>query len=181
MAQFARPDADESIGLWRTNGGSASALWGTINEVSPNNADYAESDTQPSFDAYEVHLSDPTDPGTDTGHIGRVRFQKSGSAGNVLELTVELRQGSGLLIVSRTYSDISNTLTAASFTLTEAEAGGITNYPDLRYKFIANTTNTGGLGRRARVIWAELELPDAPPPLPFPPLFGSRPNTLLRR
>jgi len=132
MAQFARPDSDVTVGGW-----TPTPLYEKIDEATPSDADYIESATNPTSDLCEVGLSNVEDPEVSTGHVVRYRYAKNASGGNVIDLTVKLMQGAAE-IASWTHNDISDTVTQAEQTLTGVQADAITDYTDLRLRFIAN-------------------------------------------
>lgn len=136
MAQFARPDGDTSVGAWATNAGGTTSLFATIDESVANDADFVRSELAPNASAYECSLSNIEDPVSSSGHVVRYRYAKDAAGGAQINLTVELRQGT-TVIASATHTNISDTVTAGSITLSGAEADAITDYTDLRLRFIA--------------------------------------------
>ena len=140
MAQFARPDGDQSVGNWTTDGGGTTNLYQSIDEASPNDSDYVRSELSPSSSAYECTLGNIEDPQSSSGHVVRYRYRKDAAGGQQVDLTVQLRQGASTVIASATHTNISETITAGSFTLSGAEADSITDYTDLRLRFIATAS-----------------------------------------
>jgi RHS repeat-associated protein len=155
-AQFARPDG------FGSSNGSWTGTYASIDEVTPNDADFLASPSGPtSSHFYEVTLSDVGEPYTRTGITVRYRYAKSGNnAGQTINLTVELRQGS-TVIASMTHNNIPGVSGSGwqqgTFTLTPAQGNAITNFTDLRIRF--RPTGTGsGQKRKAQVSWAEVQL-----------------------
>lgn len=144
FAQFGRPSADTFIGTWTDDGGGTTNIYTTIDETSASDVDYIESVQAPSSTPYVTALTTLEDPVSSTGHIVRVRYGKDAAGGSQINLDVELRQGyvnegtPGTLIASWSYTDISDTLTTASETLTGPQADSITDYSDLALRFVAN-------------------------------------------
>ena len=144
MPQFARPNADITDGNWLNDAGSAVDLFASIDEVTPSDTDFIESGLAPSSDAVAMHLSDPEDPQSSTGHIIRWRRGKNTSGGAQIDLTTQLRQGyvseasQGTLITSQADNNIPDAFTTTSYTLSGAEADSITNYADLQLRIVAN-------------------------------------------
>ena len=131
MAQFARPDADVSLGGW------SNPSWSTIDEVTASDVDKTVSPTAPANATLVVGLSDVEDPQVGTGHIIRYRYQKSAAGGAQIDLTVRLLE----LAVERkvwTHTNIANGWADAAQTLLAAEADAIGVYADLRLEFKAN-------------------------------------------
>ncbi len=162
MAQFARPDTDVTLNNWSDDGGGNTNIFQAIDEVSFSDTDFVRSPNNPASSAfYEPGLSNPTDPVSSTGHIVRYRYRKSGSGGRTIQIQVALYQGATQIAIGTAHTDISGTFVAGTFTLTGTEADNITDYTDLRLRFVAGWSGSGA-GRRAHVSWAELEMPDAP-------------------
>jgi hypothetical protein len=132
MPQFARPSADVATAGW-----SPLPAYEQIDEVSPDEADRVSSGLAPSTDTLEVSLSAVVDPGVDTGHTVRARYQKDDTDARRIDLTVGLYQTT-TLIRQEVLADIANGWTTVSFTLTPLEASAITNYSALRMRFTAN-------------------------------------------
>jgi hypothetical protein len=160
VAQFARPDGDQTLGTWEDDGAGTTNIYQAIDEASASDTDYVRNDNNTN-DSYEATLSNVTDPTVHTGHVVRYRYRKDQSGGNSRNIAVGLYQG-GTLIASQTHNDIGNTWTPGSFTLTTGEAGNISDYTDLRVRATASGTTGGNPGNRRRVelSWAELEVPD---------------------
>lgn len=144
MAQFARPSADASVGNWLDDGGGSTSLFAAIDEASPSDVDYIESESAPASSPYACDLGTIEDPQSSSGHIVRYRYQKDASGGAQIDLTVELRQGyvsegtQGTLIASNSHTNIGNGWTDGSFTLSAVEADSITDYSDLQLRFVAD-------------------------------------------
>ena len=144
MPQFARPNADIVDGNWTKSTGGNVDLFSMIDEVTADDTDFIQSALAPANDAAAMHLSDVEDPQVSTGHIVRYRFKKSAAAGAQIDLIVQLRQGytaeatQGTLIHAETHANISDVITAGTFTLTAVEADAITNYNDLQVRLNAN-------------------------------------------
>jgi hypothetical protein len=145
MAQFGRPSADTyNADGYTDQGGGGSNIYTTIDEAVYSDADYIRSPLAPTSDVYVTKLSAVEDPVVHTGHTIRYRYAKDASGGATINLTVQLRQDyvdegtPGTLIKEWQHSDISNTFTEGGGTLTEGEAGNITDYSNLYLRFLAN-------------------------------------------
>lgn len=144
MAQFARPTADAVVGSWEDEGGATTALFESIDEATPSDADFVTSEVAPSSSAYATDLGTIEDPQSSSNHVVRYRYQKDSAAGAQINLDVELRQGYvdegtlGTLIASNSHTDIANGWTDGSITLSSGEADSITDYSDLQLRFVAN-------------------------------------------
>lgn len=163
MAQFARPDNDDSIGAWTDQASGTTNIYTTIDETSASDSDYVRSENNPSTSAYQAGLSAVTDPVSSSGHVLRYRYQKGESGGGspgTIDVTIDLRQGT-TTIASQTHNGISTTVTAGSITLTGGEADSITDYSNLNILITANKSG-GARTSWAIITWAEFEVPDAP-------------------
>jgi hypothetical protein len=126
------PDADVSDGGWTTQAGGT-VLYAVIDEAAADDADYIRSSDDPSADACEVSLSNPT------GNVGEeviveYRYAKSGTA--QINLVVTLKQGV-TTIATWTHNNIGTTETTAQQTLSAGEVASITDYSALSLRFEA--------------------------------------------
>jgi hypothetical protein len=135
-AQCARPDADITDGSWTNEADSNVNLFASIDELVANDTDYIKSAelTTGQTDTTVIRLSDLADPGLAVHHRLRCRFKKTGT--NTMNLTVGIYQGA-TEIKSYVYNNVSTSYVDVDETLSEAEADEITDYTDLRVKFIA--------------------------------------------
>ena len=159
--QFARPDSDNSVGLW-----TITPLFSKINEVTANDANLIKSSGSPVADIYSARLSDVTDPAVSTGHIIRVRYSRNDTgAVSTVDLTFRLKQGT-TLIREDVFIAISDAWTTTVSTLTAAQADSITDYSNLFFEFQADSfVEPGEKVLAVRVSWAELEVPAATAPV----------------
>lgn len=145
MPQFARPSADtNNPGNWTTHTGGTTNLYLTIDEATADDTDYIQSPASPSNAVYVTKLSNVVNPQSTSGHIMRMRTSASLDNQQSITITQELRQGytseasPGTLIASQQRSGITSTSWVTSqYTLSAAEAGSITDYSALYYRFIA--------------------------------------------
>lgn len=143
MPQFARPSADSLDGNWTKSSGGNTDMYQMIDEAVVDDADFIQSELTPSSSPCVVALSPVTDPVSSSGHIVRYRYQKDAAGGAQINLVVQLREGyvnegtPGTLIASATHNNISDTITAGTFTLSGGEADAITDYADLYLRFVA--------------------------------------------
>ena len=161
--QFARPDADDSIGSWT---GSPTNTTGNryqnIDEATRSDTDYVRSENDPSSSVSVFGLSAVTDPVSSSNHIVRYAYQKNetgGGAPGTVNLTVDLREGT-TVIATQTHNDIATGFVAGTFTLTGGEADNITDYTNLNVRFTANKS-AGARTSWAEISWFEFEVPAA--------------------
>jgi len=158
MPQYSRPDGD----VTRTNIGGGT--YASIDETSASDADFVYGNENAAV-TFEVSLSNPTAPSVDTGHTFRYRIAKlNGTSvdvdGATVYCTVSLYQGASLI-----KADAQRTAagwTSYDLTLSEGEASGISDYNDLRLRFVSPASGGSAASRRAiGISWAELQLPVA--------------------
>jgi hypothetical protein len=122
-------------GVWINESGQVTNLYQSIDEVTPNDNDYIASPSSPDGEYYECTLENVFDPGTNENHKVRYRYKKTGSA--IINLNVELRQGA-TQIASWNHGNIPNTITQVEQVLTSGQGSLITDYNDLRLRFVAS-------------------------------------------
>ncbi len=155
MVQIARPDSTVSAGLWEPIGGP-STLWECMDEVTANDTtDYIEA-LNGENTTCEIGLSNLTDPVGNVNHTIRFKMQGFGSGGPE-RLTVQLFDGATQI------AELANQTARGgwgvkTYTLTTAEADNITDYTDLRFKFISSNL---AATEDVWCTWAEFEVPDA--------------------
>lgn len=163
MAQFARPDSDVTVAGWTQNTGSSK--WEAMDETVADDATtYNGSATSPDgTQPLEVGLSNVTDPQASTGHIVRARHRKSASAGKTITGELRLYQGTTqIATLTGQVAPSDGTWATVTLTLSAAEADSITDYTDLRVRWIPVTSGSGA-GRSSHISWAELEVPNSGP------------------
>lgn len=151
MAQFARPDADITVGNWTT-----SPLYESINETASDTSDSIVGPNKQDGTC-DIGLSTVTDPAVSTGHIIRITANMFGVPNTGINLLVKLYCGTTLIT---TYDgDWLETWQTFSYTLSTSEADAITDYADLHVEFVQDYI-TGAQGR-CYVAWFEFEVPNA--------------------
>lgn len=139
MPQFARPDADTTLGTYTNDVGGAVNIFQAIDETVASDADFIRSVADPVNEIYVARLSDVSDPLSSTNHILRVRAGTDQAVGgSQIDMIVQLRQGyvnegtPGTLIATLTQANISQgSFTTYTLNLSGIEADAITNYNDL--------------------------------------------------
>lgn len=134
-------------------------LWDKLDELSPNDLDYAWHNAVDAGDYFEVALSDPGETPADGVSTVRWRLQRIGGS-NGTQVKCELRQGA--VVKASQEVAISDGLQALNF----ENSAEITDWTDLRLRFtIPSVTKKGD---DVAVMWAEFEVPDAEgePPVP---------------
>jgi hypothetical protein len=144
MAQFARPSADTYRDNWETEAGGTSSIYQQIDESVANDSDYIRTQLTPTSDVFVTKLTAIVDPVSSTGHTLRYRYGKDASAGDQIDITVQLRQGYtsegalGTLICQDVLTNVGGYPLAGSHALTGPETDAITNYGDLYLRIIGN-------------------------------------------
>ena len=129
--QVVRPTSDVSVGAWRNQALSTTNLSLSIDEVTLDATDFAESGASPATaDEYVFHLGDPAAPSTKTGHSLTYVIGKDVAGGDSLIATVSVRQGT--TTIASEQRTVPDAATSYTLTLTEAQANTITDYADLR-------------------------------------------------
>ena len=163
MTQYARPDSDVSDGSWVNQAGNNTNLYQSIDESGgEDDSDYVIStDDSSASDTMEVGLSNISDPQGSSSHVVRYRAKGSDPSGfyGIPSLTVSLRQGTGTEIASSTNSSLTTSFADYNFTLSTSEANAITDYSDLRLRFVRAAGN--GASETNLVSEAWFETPDA--------------------
>lgn len=132
--EVARPDGVITNDGWTAVPGGT--LWSTIDEIIPDESDFMKSPAEPVVPRVaEVSLTDVTPPLVDLYHTVRYRIGAA-QLGSKVKLTVVLLQGA-TEIGSWEHINISTVPETFEQTLTELQASTITNYNDLRLRFIA--------------------------------------------
>lgn len=130
-----RPASDSSVGQWTDENDGTVNIFNSINEVSADDNDYIKSELDPVASVYRLKLGTAVDPGVHTNHMVRYRYKKSSSNGT-MNLVVRLKNGV-TTIATWTHNDIGSAWLTTTQTLTEVQAGNITNYADLYIEFEA--------------------------------------------
>lgn len=133
------PDADDSVGSWTNELGSGTNLYQSIDETAENDADYIQSELNPSSSTARIRLSNPllTPSATDT-HTVSYRYKKGNGSSDQVDLTVKLVQGASTVIATWSHTNISATIAEVSQTLTAPQIATISDYDDLYLEFTAN-------------------------------------------
>lgn len=133
--QIAVPISDVTDGSWLNELGSNTNLFASLDETVASDVDYIISSAlaPAATDTCEVGLTSLTDPMLSTGHIVSYRYRCSIGAAN---LTVRLMQGA-TIIASWTHTSVSSSYAVATQTLAGVEADAITDYTNLRLRFVA--------------------------------------------
>jgi hypothetical protein len=159
MAQFIRPDGDISTGNW-----TPTPVSDEIDEVTPSDSDFVESELDPSNDTFEVSLGNPgADPSTGTGTV-RIRAQKrmsgGGSPGHIDHEVALYEGGTQRQGFTTIGSDISDAWTEYTAIITSGNMAAVTDWTDVRLRLRANKTS-GNRDSYGNISWAEFEIPDA--------------------
>lgn len=166
--QYASPDGDlTSDGEWLTEAGLSGTYTAIAELVGDTVADttYLASPSNPTApNHFEVSLASIVPPIPDSGISVAYRYGKPVGSDAVINLEVELLQGT-TVIASQLQSDIPS-ITAwqeGTFELTSADLAEITDWTDLRLNLKA--TSTAGADAdveadRALVSWAQLQIPE---------------------
>ncbi len=163
MAQFGYPISDVT-NAWTAGG------WADLDDASPgSDADFAYTADNPGAETLECALTASLgDPASSPDHIMRWRHvlidggTVASSAGTGCDLTTQLVQTTTLIGGKSTVAlDTVQAWAADTYTLSSGEADAITDYTDLRIRFVAQGGGGSPANRRgAGVSWFELEVPN---------------------
>ena len=136
MAQYARPSSDIAAGNWTASTGSD--LYAMIDEVSASDSDYISGDETAT--TAEIALSAVTDPVSSASHTISVRARTVSGSGPGEKLDIDLVQGTTVIANAWiNWNPNDSTFATETYTLLAAEADSITDYSDLRLRFIVDT------------------------------------------
>lgn len=139
VVRIALPSNDVSDGTWTNELSSAVNLYASIDEFgASNDADFIQSAglAVGNSDTVELALAPLADPTSSVDHLISYRYRKQG--GITINLTVSLVQGT-TVIATWTHTNVDVLYVDAVQTLTGVQADAITNYADLRLRFVAST------------------------------------------
>lgn len=168
MAQFLRPNGDITVNAFTgTPINTAGNRYQNIDEAAASDTDFNWGANNTAA-IYECALQAGSDPNLSTGHVIRFRLAKTNNgfadgAGSVVKVTYSLLQG-GLVIKDNIGNElvVTGTWTQHEFALSGVEADAITNYADLRLRFVTSASGGSPANRRGGAVsWAEMELPDS--------------------
>lgn len=137
MAQFGRPTSDIAAGDWGT-----APLFDKVDEVSASDADFI---TGTGDLPCELALGAVTAPLAGTVTI-RVRYRKDDGVVDIVDLACALLEGS-TVIATHDFTNIPDTWTTGSFTLSTGERDAITDWANLRLRL------TRTLGTPANAVY----------------------------
>ena len=156
MTQYARPDADTSVGNWSASSGSN--RYAMVDEASTDDSDYITvTDSYSGGEAITLSLSSVTDPASGSGHSVVVRFSEDSSM-DAVTLNVNLKDGGS----SIKNEDFSGSSTANhTMTLSTAQANNISESGYGNLALVLTATDGGGIGSTSKIYQAYFACPDA--------------------
>ena len=135
-SQTDSPASDDYNSGWTTNSGGSSNIYQAIDESSYSDADYVQSPVMAAGESktYRTKLSKPDRPYENTGITVDYRYYALNAGVN---LTVYLKSGT-TVIHTDTLTNIATSVTAATMTVTAAEAADIDWTEDLYLEFVSS-------------------------------------------
>lgn len=150
MAQILRPDEDISVGgAYAADKWSSAPLYEKVDEETYSDADYISSSLKGRRECI-LGLTSGEEPASRTGHIVRVRAKRTWSNCDWTQVTLY----NGSTEIEMKQFTLSSSYQTFSFEVSEANAGNITDYTDLRIGILDDEF-------QMVVSWVELEIPDA--------------------
>jgi len=134
LADFLRPDGDDTVGSWTNQAVSGTNVYQAIDEATSETADYAQSEEQPNGSAYSVSLGNPAS-GVDTSAAVVVNYDYGKDGNGKMDLQVDLMEGA-TTIASATHNDVVDGSTGA-ITLSSGEKSSVSNWDNVTLKFTA--------------------------------------------
>tara|TARA_R100000995_G_scaffold70056_1_gene38653 strand:- start:27 stop:575 length:549 start_codon:yes stop_codon:yes gene_type:complete len=161
MAQYARPDADDTDGNWTDKSGGGT-LYTSIDETSSDGATtYIKVTDNGSNEACIVRLSDVSAPGSSGTYIKYTALRDDNTGAGGPDLKIELLQGSSVKATTTNTGVSTSSWTAYSFTI--SDVSGISDWTDLKFRItsIAGSGAGMGAGDEMKVSQVYLETQDA--------------------
>ena len=149
MTQYARPDADTSVGNWAASSGSS--RYAMIDESSTNDSDYISVSGMGSAETIVLGLSDVDTPDSGTRTVVVRASEDSGF--DAVTLVITLKEGSTSK-GSQSYDTGFSSTANLSFNITSS----ISDYSNLNLTIAA--TDNMGMGSTTKIYQAYFSVPD---------------------
>ena len=169
MAQYARPDADDTDGSWTDKSGGTT-LYTSIDEASADDATtfIKSTDDTGSNDVCIVRLSDVSAPATSGTYIKYKALTQDDTGSGPPGLKLELLEPDGegdwdVRATTSNYSVDTSSFTAYSYTI--SDVSGISDWTDLYMRITMLTSS--GFGDLMKVTQVYLETQDAGSSVPI--------------
>jgi hypothetical protein len=134
--EYLTPDADISqSGSWKREDDSTSNLYLSIDEYPYDDSDYVWHEDVAGTEYFEVRLTDPSFGSVGAGDVKIVWRGKRKSGSETVTMRVQLRQGASTVIAQQD-KDFTDTDITYIYTLSSGEKSSITDWTDLRLRFI---------------------------------------------
>lgn len=158
MAQYARPDADDTVANWTDKSGGGT-LYTSIDEASADDATtYIKVADNGGNEACVVRLGDVSAPGSSGTYIKYKAMTQDNTGMGAPSLKLELLQGTTVKATTTNTSVNTSSFTAYSYTI--SDVSGISDWTDLKMR-ITMVTQGIGMSDEMHVTQAYLETQDA--------------------
>lgn len=158
MAQYARPDADDTVASWTDKSGGGT-LYTSIDEASADDATtYIKVADNGGNEACIVRLSDVSAPGSSGTYIKYKAMTQDNTGFGAPSLKLELLQGATVKATTTNTGVNTGAFTAYSYTI--SDVSGISDWTDLKMR-ITMVTLGMGMSDEMHVTQAYLETQDA--------------------
>jgi len=159
MAQYGRPNSVVTVSTWYESAGSSQTnIYTAIDETTRSDTDYIYSTPDgTTTTACKIGLSSLNEPSVNTGHILRYTYLRS-KTNKDITMVARLIDSTYGTIAIWTHTNPGDTFSLAEQTLTETQAGNISNYTTLAIEFEVTVAAIGG--GNIQVSWAEFQIPD---------------------
>jgi hypothetical protein len=134
------PDGDISASTgWKREDNSTSNLYQSIDEYPYDDSDYVWYDDAPVGRYFEVSLENPSYPTVGSGEVKIVWRTRRRAGAQTLTIKVELREGT--TVIASDSKQLTDSDTTHVYQLSGAEKGSITDWTNLRLRFIVTAVD----------------------------------------
>jgi len=160
MAQYARPDADDTDGNW-TDQDSGTSLYAAIDETSADNATtFIQSTDGGSNDICIVRLSNISAPGSGNVNIKYTALSEDNSGMGAPGVKFQLFEGTDARGAAHTNNSLGSSYPGSPASSSAIDVSSVSNWGNLKLR-ITMLANSGSGFDILKVTQAYLETPDA--------------------
>ena len=162
MAQYARPDADDTDGNWTNQSGNQTNLYASVDEASADDGttEIHVSDNGMGNEAMILRLSDVDEPDSGNAYIKYKAVSTDAAwSGSGLPLKLELLEGSTVRATTTNSSIESDGSTYTAYSYTISDVSGISDWTNLKIRL--TMLSGSGMGDTIYVTQVYLETQDA--------------------
>jgi hypothetical protein len=157
MAQYARPDADDTDGTWTNENDNQTNLYASVDEASADDGTthIKKADEGMGDDACILRLSDVSTPDSGNAYIKYKAVSTDDSwSGSSVVLKLELLQGSTVKATTTNYDIELDGTTYTDYSYTISDVSGISDWTDLKIRL----TMVSGMGMSDTIFVTQVYL-----------------------